>query len=150
MRKVVTWIIVLVGLTACTTESDVERFIATNPEVYELGQQVYAQNCASCHGNNGEGQFPDAPMQPDDTGRLGAPPHDDTGHTWHHDDDLLYQIVAEGGMGMPERFYPMPAFGDQLTEAEIEAVLFYIKTFWTGEQRQHQQQATDNVRRQSQ
>lgn len=150
MRKFLAWIILLVGVTACTTGSDVERFIATNPEAYELGQQVYAQNCASCHGDNGEGQFPDSPMQPDDTGRLGAPPHNDAGHTWHHDDDLLYEIIAEGGMGMPERFYPMPAFGEQLTDDEIEAVLFYIKTFWTENQRQRQQQVTDSVRSQSQ
>ncbi|GAB5494326.1 MAG: cytochrome c [Phototrophicaceae bacterium] len=143
MKYFITWIILLMGLSACTSGSDIDRFIATNPEAYETGQRVYAQNCASCHGEDGEGQFPNAPMQPDATGRIGAPPHDSSGHTWHHADSLLYQIVAEGGSGTPDRFYPMPAFGDQLTTEEIEAVLFYIKTFWTEEERQRQAEISD-------
>lgn len=137
-------------LSACSTKSDVDRYIASNPEVYALGEQVYAQNCASCHGVNGEGQFPDAPMERDDTGRLGAPPHNDAGHTWHHDDDLLYEIVREGGMGDPAMFYPMPAFAEQLNDEQIEAVIFYIKGFWTQQQREQQQSMTDAVRNQGQ
>lgn len=135
-------------LAACSTQSDTERFIATNPEAYEQGQQIYVQSCAACHGLTGVGQFPDAPAQRDATGRYGAPPHDENGHTWHHDDDLLYQIVREGGMGNPEDFYPMPAFGEQLSDEQIEAVIFYIKGFWTEEQRQRQQQVTEAVRNQ--
>ena len=140
----------IIILSGCSIESDIEKYIATNSEAYAVGEQVYAQNCASCHGANAEGQFPDAPMERDETGRLGAPPHNDDGHTWHHDDDLLYQIVREGGMGNAEMFYPMPAFGEQLGDEEIEATIFYIKTFWTEEQRQRQQAATDAVRNQSQ
>lgn len=113
-----------------------------NTELYTLGQQVYAQNCASCHGANGEGQFPQAPMQPDSTGRYGAPPHNGIGHTWHHDDELLVRIVTQGGMGNPEQFYPMPAFGDVLTEDEIIAVLAYIKTLWSQEQQALQRERT--------
>jgi mono/diheme cytochrome c family protein len=138
--------ILVILLTACS--SDTDRFIATNPEMYEQGQQTYIQFCATCHGMTGAGQFPDAPAQRDATGRFGAPPHNENGHTWHHDDDLLYQIVREGGMGNPEDFYPMPAFGEVLTDEQIEAVIFYIKSLWTEEQRQHQQQTTDAVRNQ--
>ena len=140
--------LLVILLAACSNQSDVDRFIVTDPDAYVLGQQVYAQNCAACHGPNGEGQFPDNPRARDANGRYGAPPHDDNGHTWHHDDDLLYQIVREGGMGNPEDFNPMPSFGDQLSDGEIEAVIFYIKTFWTEEQRQNQQSATDAVRSQ--
>ena len=75
-----------------------------------------------------------------------APPHDGTGHTWHHDDDLLIEIITYGGMGNPEDFYPMPAFGDTLTGPEIEAVLAFIKTLWTDDQRAAQQARTDAVR----
>lgn len=126
-------------MSACNTQNtSVEAYIAANQDAYTLGQQVYAQQCASCHGADGEGQFPDAPMQPDSTGRIGAPPHDETGHTWHHADALLYDIVRNGGRGTPDMFYPMPDFGDQLTEAEIAAVIVYIKTMWTDEQRQQQ------------
>ena len=146
-----TWVIsVLLAalLTACSLQSDKARFIASNPELYEQGEQIYVQTCAACHKINGEGQYPDAPMERDATGRFGAPPHNEKGHTWHHDDDLLYQIVRDGGMGTPEDFYPMPAFGEQLGDDQIVAVIFYIKGFWTEEQRQWQQQVTDTVRNQ--
>jgi len=52
-------------------------------------------------------------------------------------------------MGTPDMFYPMPAFGEQLSEEQIEAVIFYIKGFWTEEQREQQQSITDAVRSQS-
>ena len=148
LQKWVLFGLLVIWLAACSKQSDVDRFIATNPDAYVLGEQVYAQNCAACHGGNGEGQFPDNPRARDASGRYGAPPHDDTGHTWHHDDDLLYQIVREGGMGNPEDFNPMPAFGDRLSDGEIEAVIFYIKTFWTEEQRLNQQRTTEAVRNQ--
>jgi mono/diheme cytochrome c family protein len=142
-------IIAIVGLLFVVySPSDVERFIATNPEAYDLGRDVYAQNCAVCHGIDGKGQFPDNPRERDETGRYGAPPHDENGHTWHHDEDLLYQMIDEGGMGTPEDFYPMPAFGEQLSQEEMESVLFYIKTFWTEEQRQDQVITTEAVRNQ--
>lgn len=147
---IISGLLLVIILSACSTKSDGERYIATNPEAYAMGQQVYAQNCSACHGINGEGQFPDAPMERDETGRLGAPPHNGDGHTWHHDDDLLHNIVREGGMGTPDMFYPMPAFGELLRVEQIEAVLFYIKTFWTEEQRQRQADVTEAVRSQSQ
>ncbi|MBZ0291539.1 MAG: cytochrome c [Anaerolineae bacterium] len=114
-------------------------------ETIPLGQVVYLKNCASCHGPNGEGQNPAAPLSKDATGRFLAPPHDSTGHTWHHDDDLLIQIVREGGMGSPSDFYPMPAFGDKLSDEDITAVIAYIQTLWTEEQRTRQRQATEAV-----
>jgi len=136
---------------ACTAAVSTEGVIAPAPagsETYVLGETVYNTHCASCHGVDGEGQFPEAPMQPDSTGRIGAPPHDGTGHTWHHDDDLLIRYVREGGMGDPSRFYPMPALGDVLTDEEITAVIAYIKTMWSPEQVQVQRERTIAVREQ--
>jgi mono/diheme cytochrome c family protein len=85
-------------------------------------------------------------LEPDITGRYGAPPHDNTGHTWHHDDDLLIRIIREGGMGDPVNFYVMPALGSVLSDAEIEAVVAYIKTMWTSEQQTAQREGTLAVR----
>ena len=120
--------------------------VTYDTEQIAQGQQIYAQSCASCHGANGEGQFPDAPNQPDATGRIGAPPHNDNGHTWHHGDEMLIRYTREGGISLidPVNFYPMPAFGDQLSEGETLAVLAYIKTMWNDEQRSRQQQATES------
>jgi len=96
------------------------------------GQQLYAQNCASCHGVNGEGQFPDSPLSMDRAGRFGAPPHNANGHTSHHPDDWLIRYIREGGVSLdnPELYYPMPAFGDQLSAEQISLILAYIKTLW--------------------
>lgn len=137
-------IMALLAAAACTNESQITvQGVSFTQEQLDQGQQGYMQYCASCHGADGEGQFPNAPNQPDTTGRIGAPPHNGAGHTWHHGDELLIRYVREGGMGDPENFYPMPAFGDQLSEGEIIAVLAYIKTMWSNEQRARQQQATE-------
>ena len=136
--------ILLLIAAGCASESNiVVRGVRFESERLSHGQQLYTQYCASCHGANGEGQFPNAPNQPDATGRIGAPPHNGTGHTWHHGDELLFRYVYEGGMGDPENFYPMPDFGDQLAEDDILAVIAYLKTMWNGEQRANQQRATE-------
>ncbi len=110
-----------------------------------LGREVYLQTCAACHGPNSEGQRPDVLLRKDETGRFPAPPHNSAGHTWHHDDDHLIQIIREGGM-RDEDFYEMPAFGNVLTDEEINAVLAFIKTLWTDAQRAVQQERTEAVR----
>lgn len=114
----------------------------TESEIEE-GRTVYVQYCAACHGIDGEGQFPAAPFEPDSTGRIGAPPHDETGHTWHHSDILLMRYITEGGFTNPERFYPMPPFGSILSDEQTLIVLAYIKTMWTDEQRAMQRQLTE-------
>jgi len=147
------FVIIILVSSACSSAGDAvgDGVIApaiTGSETYLVGQTVYNTQCASCHGINGEGQFPDAPLEPDITGRYGAPPHDDTGHTWHHDDDLLIRIIREGGMGDPTNFYAMPALGSVLSDAEIKAVLAYIKTMWTQEHIDFQRDRTIATREQ--
>ena len=59
------------------------------------GETLYADHCASCHGANLEGQS--NWRSPDENGILPAPPHDETGHTWHHDNQLLFNYTKLGG-----------------------------------------------------
>ena len=90
-------------------------------ELVALGRDVYARDCASCHGTNLQGQ-------PGWRTRRGlAPAHDASGHTWHHPDVLLLQIVREGTERMGGT---MPPFGQKLTEREMLAVLSFIKSRW--------------------
>ncbi len=108
-----------------------------------LGQRVYVEQCAACHGSNGEGQ-PNW-KQPDATGNRPAPPHDDTGHTWHHADRLLFEIIHDGfrdPLKPPDSPMSMPAFGGKLTDAEIRAVITYFKSRWSGQSRLFQWQVT--------
>ena len=60
----------------------------------DLGKLVYKNNCASCHGVNLEGQ--EQWRQPDGDGYMPAPPHDESGHTWHHPDDYLFLMTKYG------------------------------------------------------
>ena len=91
--------------------------------VEDTGAELYATTCQPCHGDrNGE----DA--------TLGAPPHNASGHTWHHPDAQLKETIFNGktGLGL------MPPFKDKLTEHEVDAILIYIKTWWTEDQRERQ------------
>lgn len=109
-----------------------------DPAVLALGREVYVKSCASCHGPAGEGQ--PAWQTPNAVGELPAPPHDSTGHTWKHSDRMLQHIVAQGWrdpFNRTERL-TMPAFQDLLSDEEIRAVITYLKTLWTDEQRRFQ------------
>lgn len=99
-----------------------------------LGAKVYAQHCAACHGAKLEGQRDWRARLPN--GRMPAPPHDDSGHTWHHTDEVLFGITARGLVPpyAPKGYESdMPAFAGKLSDVEIWAVLAYIKSHWTSE-----------------
>ena len=98
------------------------------------GAVVYQENCAACHGVNLEGQ-PDWQV-PNPDGTLPAPPHDVTGHTWHHDNALLFDYVRQGGQaalaarGIADFKSGMPAFDGVIADEDIWNVLAYIRSTW--------------------
>ena len=97
----------------------------------ELGATVYAANCANCHGANLEGQA--EWKTPNEDGTWKAPPHDESGHTWHHPDDYLLDRIYNGTEGLDAAMQAdsnMPAYKDMLTDEEITAVLEFIKSQW--------------------
>lgn len=102
-----------------------------------VGQELYATQCAECHGVAGEGE-PNW-KQPRDDGTYPAPPHDSSGHTWHHPDAQLLAIIAQGGSMANSR---MPSFDQEMSQDDMRAVLAYIKTFWGEEERTYQAQVT--------
>ena len=96
-----------------------------------LGERVYKAQCASCHGADLEGQ-PDWRTR-DAKGLLPAPPHDVSGHTWHHPDETLFRITKYGvakAAGMNDYVSSMPAYEGVLSDEEIIAVLSWIKSRW--------------------
>lgn len=100
-------------------------------------KELYTEYCAACHGVQLEGQ-PDW-MTRNKDGRLPAPPHDETGHTWHHSDRQLLTITRDGiGAISPGYKTDMPAFGDRLSDAEILAILDHIKSLWPKRERDYQ------------
>ena len=83
-------------------------------QTLELGAALYAQNCQSCHGDR-EGAGNDGV----------APLHNEQGHTFHHPDAQLKDFILRG---KPPG--AMPAFGATLTEAQVDAILALLKTWW--------------------
>ncbi|KKM03630.1 hypothetical protein LCGC14_1772510 [marine sediment metagenome] len=109
----------------------------------EQGESIYAVTCASCHGAKLEGQ-PDWRRRLEN-GRMPAPPHDAGGHTWHHADRQLFTITKHGvGAVVPGYESDMPAFADTLIDAEIVAILAYIKSTWPERERAFQAEVTAN------
>ncbi|WP_188858424.1 c-type cytochrome [Marinobacterium nitratireducens] len=111
------------------------------------GREVYAAECASCHGARLQGQ-PNW-QRPLPNGRMPAPPHDRSGHTWHHPDSLLFAIIRDGMVpphAPPGYESDMPAFGDRLSDDRIWAVLAYIKSQWPQQVRDWQAEKTRQAR----
>jgi len=106
------------------------------------GKSIYGQHCASCHGARLEGHTSWQKKLPN--GRMPAPPHDASGHTWHHPDAVLFGITKRGLV--PGKYAPpgyqsdMPAYAGMLTDDEIWAVLAFIKSHWSPEIREAQQE----------
>ncbi len=124
-------VVVGLGLAACSgvaspTVTPRAEEPATSTVIDATGAELYATNCQLCHGD------------PEGAGTtVGAPPHNEKGHTWHHPDAQLKDWVMNGKLGfgqMPQ----MPAFQDTLTDPEMDVILTYIKTWWTPDQRDGQ------------
>lgn len=102
------------------------------------GEKLYAAHCASCHGRNLEGE-PNW-QSPKPTGRMPAPPHDASGHTWHHSDRELLLITKNSLAAIvPGYTSDMPAFESVLSDEEIALIHGYIKSWWPEEAQRYQQ-----------
>lgn len=133
--------VVAIAATFFRPDGPDPRALVIDPDDHQqvaLGRDLYAAQCAACHGANLEGQPNWRQRLPN--GRLPGPPHDANGHTWHHPDDQLFAITKYGVEALAPAGYEsdMPAFEDTLTDDEIAAVLAYIKSRWPQRIRQAQ------------
>lgn len=116
-----------------------ELFSPDDKAIVAQGRVLYQQNCASCHGDNLQGEQNWRRPKADLT--MPAPPHGDTGHTWHHADEVLFNLTKFGlakYLNQPDYKSNMPAYENVLTDEEIKAVLSFIKSNWSKEMREHQ------------
>lgn len=109
------------------------------------GEKNYNVYCAHCHGYDGEGQLADTLERTRALGYHTVPPHDSTGHTWMHTDELLLQVIREG-IQNPLDLYVMAGYSSVLSDQEIMEIIDYIKGWWTEEQREYQRQITEHAR----
>ena len=140
-------LILMVGLLSCTAamEDEVNKINPQDVKQVERGQMIYNKFCAICHGENLEGQPNWRRRKPD--GKLLAPPHDETGHTWHHPDEVLFGITKYGLVPpyAPANYKSdMPALDGTLKDSDIWAVLAYIKNRWPDETRAIQAEINQN------
>ena len=117
-------------------------------QIVAKGKALYAANCASCHGDELQGQ--DNWRSPDEDGFMPAPPHDKSGHSWHHTDELLFSLTKYGlGKMIGKKDYKtnMPIYDEVLSDEEIIAVLSYIKSRWPADiQDRHDQMNAMNAK----
>lgn len=101
-----------------------------NETAVNQGAEIYAGNCASCHGAELEGEADWRARNAD--GSMRAPPHDASGHTWHHPDAQLFAITKYGTEKVTGGAVvtSMSGFEDVLSDEEILAVLAFIKASW--------------------
>jgi mono/diheme cytochrome c family protein len=123
-------IVIAISFMAWRGASKISKADPDDPEQVALGQTVYAANCAACHGANLEGQ-PDWQTRRAD-GKLPAPPHDVSGHTWHHPNSYLFDVTKNGMLAYAPPGYQsdMPAFGDKLSDDQIWAAIAFIESKW--------------------
>lgn len=130
------------GLIALAVDGTSSAATEVSAGDIQQGAEIYAEACASCHGANLEGQADWRATGAD--GRLPAPPHDETGHTWHHSDRALLQITQLGTAAVVGRGYQsnMPGFGETYSEDELRNVIEFIKSRWPERARNYQAEVT--------
>ena len=135
-------VLAAVAVAGCSTDS-ASRADPRDAKQVARGMKIYEERCATCHGGNLEGQ--PAWRARLATGRMPAPPHDDSGHTWHHPDAVLFGITK---FGLTPPYAPagyasdMPAFRETLSDQQVWDVLAYIKSRWSPRAQQAQAQFT--------
>ncbi|WP_208646546.1 c-type cytochrome [Mesorhizobium waimense] len=124
----------LVGSSSALLEPDDSQLVAH-------GKVIYMEHCASCHGRNLEGQ-PDWKTL-DKEGFLPGPPHDESGHTWHHPDTTLFKITKLGiaeAANLKDYKTRMAGFRETLSDDDIIAALSFIKSRWPEDVRRRHDQ----------
>jgi mono/diheme cytochrome c family protein len=92
------------------------------PDVMELGRKVYQQQCAVCHGEEGKGQPPGMPpLAGNQSITMSSPVNS-------------IRMVLNGGYAPGTRKNPrpygMPPFNHILDDAQVAAVVTYIRVAW--------------------
>lgn len=112
---------VLVGTARAEPSADMNDVRWYSTEDVKLGEQIFAANCAACHGARAQGET---------VGSLRVPPLNGSGHSAHHGLDDLLEHVTSGGARKGGK---MPAFGAILSESERRAAIAWVQSLWPDE-----------------
>ena len=109
----------LLVLAGCAIEPEATP---TPADPAELGRQTFVSYCVPCHGANGEG-FINA---------LNAPALNADGETHLLSDEAILAAIIDGGAESGGNMAPL---GDALSAEQEAAVLEFVHTLWTDDQR---------------
>lgn len=112
----------MIAIRVSTSVPSADASTPVPPDVLAVGETIYQDTCATCHGVDGEGA-----AQPG----LPAPPLDGSAHSWHHSDSQIIGLIRDGGA-------QMPAVGAGWSDDEVEAVIAFMKARWAPWQRESQ------------
>ncbi|WP_395624331.1 c-type cytochrome [Sphingomonas daechungensis] len=142
----------VVALVVFAVSAGIYWFVPTprsgaDRETLAIGERVYRTECAICHGASLEGQ-PNWQSR-NAAGRLPAPPHDASGHTWHHPMQVLFEITkyGVGRFAGPGYVSDMPVYEARLSDGEIWAVLAYIREQWPSDVRKRHSEIEAQIRK---
>ncbi len=135
MKQLILITAVSLGLAACDAD-DIEKLMKSgessssiardvNPEQLARGAALFKNNCAVCHGAQGEGSA--SWQKRDENGKFPPPPLNGTGHTWHHPTAVLKYTISNGTSKIGGN---MPAFKGKLSDSEVDDILSFIKAKW--------------------
>jgi len=105
----------LVFVVVATVAISAQGVMGVNSYMLKQGKNIFAKNCAVCHGKNAEGK--------------GKFPSLKAGHVSHHLPQKLFAQIEKGGGGMPP-------FKNRLSRQEIRAVFIYIHSLWSDKMRE--------------
>lgn len=91
------------------------------------GESLFADHCAVCHGDQGQGGSDDWRERLPD-GSFPPPPLNGTAHTWHHPLPVLLRVIAYGGANLGGK---MPAFDGILSESDSLAIVAWFQSLWS-------------------
>ncbi len=134
MQKIIATFVVILSFivsSACSNNDPPQNTAAegrwyTSPQVI-AGQKIFADNCASCHGNEAQSLVTDW-KKPQADGKYPPPPLDGSAHAWHHTLGQLLRSINKGGIALGGS---MPGFEDKLNDDEKLAVVAYFQNFWS-------------------
>ena len=132
MKKILLILTLFISLTNLSYSDNHYPITRDSVLMIARGKIAYQNNCASCHQVNLSGAENWKGL--DDDGHRKAPPLNGTGHTWHHDDATLHNIIKYGLAKLVKNYEgKMIGFGDKINDKQIDSVLSYIKSHWEDE-----------------
>ncbi len=109
-----------------TTKVEIDETLISQ---INLGKSLYVTHCASCHGDNLQGQL-NWSTKKDGDGHNLSPPLNGTGHTWHHSQEQLFSVIKYGFKIYNENYDGKMQGNDKLNDNDIWSILAYMKSVW--------------------